>query len=115
MTNAQFYVAYIIPTVLVLIGILMNRSDNQALRNELRTETQTLSNAMRAENQTLRTEMRADNHALRAEMIALRNQVHKDMVGLHERVAIVESKNTWRKLTSSTGCAQWEVSPPASG
>lgn len=35
MTNAQLYLAYIIPTVLVLVGILMNRSDNQALRAEM--------------------------------------------------------------------------------
>ena len=35
MTNAQLYLAYIIPTILVLIGVLMNRSDNQALRTEM--------------------------------------------------------------------------------
>ncbi len=30
MTNTQLYLAYTIPTVLVLMGVLMNRSDNQA-------------------------------------------------------------------------------------
>ena len=54
MTNAQLYLAYIIRTVLVLIGILMNPSDNQALRAEMM--------------------------ALRGEMISLRNQIHADMV-----------------------------------
>ena len=84
MTNAQLCLAYIIPTVLVLIGILMNRSDNQALRTE-----------MRSDNQALRTEMRSDNQALRTEMVTLRNQIHQDMVVmLHERVATVESKRS---------------------
>lgn len=77
MTNAQLYLAYIIPTTLVLIGILMNRSDNSALRAE-----------MRADMNTLRAEMAS----LRAEMIALRDQIHQDMVALHERVAVVEAK-----------------------
>lgn len=35
MTNTQFYLAYIIPTILVLIGVVMNRSDNTALRQEM--------------------------------------------------------------------------------
>lgn len=72
MTNAQLYLAYIIPTVLVLIGVLMNRADNQALRSEVRAESQ----------------------ALRGEMVALRNQIHTDMIGLHERVAVVEAKHS---------------------
>lgn len=58
MTNAQLYLAYIIPTVLVLIGTLMNRSDNQSLRTELRSEIV-----------NLRTELRSDNQALRGEMV----------------------------------------------
>ncbi len=72
MTNAQLYPAYIIPSMLVLIGILMNRSDNQ----------------------TLRTEIRGDMSTLRGEVVALRNQIHQDMVALHERVAVVESKQS---------------------
>ncbi len=70
MTNVQLYLAFIIPTLLMLVGVIMNRSDNSALRSEIRSEMA----------------------AMRQDMVALRNQVHQDMVMLHERVAVVESK-----------------------
>ena len=70
MTNVQLYLAFIIPTLLMLVGVIMNRSDNSALRSEIRSEMA----------------------AMRQDMVALRNQVHQDIVMLHERVAVVESK-----------------------
>ncbi len=77
MTNVQLYLAFIIPTLLMLLGVVMNRSDNAALG----TEMATLANSLRSEMA-----------AMRQDMVTLRNQVHQDMVMLHERVAVVESK-----------------------
>ena len=79
MTNVQLYLAYIIPTVLMLIGLLLNRSDNAALRADLAV---------------LRSDMAQNNTALRSEMVQLRDSIHRDMISLHERVAVVEAKHT---------------------
>ena len=77
MTNVQLYLAFIIPTLLMLLGVIMNRSDNAALRTEMAA---------------LASSLRSEVAALRQDMVALRNQVHQDMVMLHERVAVVDSK-----------------------
>ena len=79
MTNVQLYLAYIIPMVTVVIGIVLNRSDNAAIR---------------AEMAQFRTELRNEMAQLRSEMLQLRDSIHRDMVSLHERVAVVESKHS---------------------
>ncbi len=63
-------IAAIVPTLVVLIGILLNRQDAISIRSELKTEI----------------------GQLRAEIITLRDNIHRDMVGLHERIAVVEAK-----------------------
>ncbi len=63
-------IAAIVPTLVVLIGILLNRQDAISIRSDLKTEI----------------------GQLRAEIITLRDNIHRDMVGLHERIAVVEAK-----------------------
>ena len=67
----------VIPTFAVLLGVIFNRQE---------------TNAMRAEIGQLRTELKSDINSLRGEMIQLRDSIHRDMIGLHERVAAVEAR-----------------------
>ena len=72
-----------IPTLAVMFGILLNRQEATAIRNE-----------MKAEIAQLRSELKGEINALRSETIALRNSIHHDMIGLHERLAVFESKQS---------------------
>lgn len=92
MTNLQLMLAIGIPTLMVLIGILLNRSDITALRSEmvqLRADITKDVTAFRADIHKDMTAFRADIHK---DMTTLRDSIHRDMVSLHERVAVAESK-----------------------
>ena len=97
MLNAS---ALYIPTFIVVLGVVLNWLSNNSMRGEFST--------LRGEFHTLRGEF----HSLRGEMTTLRADVlseigdlkdanHKDaleimrqMTSLHERVAVVESRQT---------------------
>jgi len=74
-------IAAIVPTLVVLIGILLNRQDAISIRSDLKTESG-----------QLRSELKTEIGQLRAEITTLRDNIHRDMVGLHERIAVVEAK-----------------------
>jgi hypothetical protein len=76
-TNGQYYLAIGLPSILVILSWLSNRSETAALCTEI--------NGLRSE--------------VRGEVAQLRSEMHKDMmqlltsmVSLHERVAVVESR-----------------------
>jgi hypothetical protein len=77
--NTANIITATIPTFAVLLGILFNRQEILALRADMRAEI---------------ASVRGDITQLLGEMIQLRDSVHHDMVGLHERIAVVESKQT---------------------
>lgn len=58
MTNLQLMLAIGVPTIMVLIGILLNRSDITALRSEI-------------------VQLRVDIHK---DMTAFRDSIHRDMI-----------------------------------
>jgi len=82
MTNLQVLLAMGVPTIMVLIGILLNRSDVASLRSEM---------------VQLRVDLHHDMNTFRADinrdMTTLRDNIHRNMVSLHERVAVVEAKH----------------------
>ncbi len=86
--------AIVVPTIAVLIGILLNRQDATAIRSELKNVEIALRNEFNLQIGSLRAEMKSENNSLRAEMVQLRNGIHHDMVGLHERIAVVEAKQS---------------------
>jgi hypothetical protein len=101
--NTLNAIALAVPTLVVLIGILMNRQENAALRSELRSvegslrsEIKSVESSLRSEiksvESSLRSEIKSVENSLRSEMVQLRNSVHADMVGIHERLATVEAK-----------------------
>ena len=81
MTNPQLLLAIGIPSFMVLLNIVLSRSDIQALR---------------AEMQQLRKDVAVDMAKLREDlhrdMTQLRDSIHRDMVLLHERVAVVKTR-----------------------
>ncbi len=80
-----------LPTLMVLVGILLNRNDINRLDTQmhgLRGEMSTLRgemNALRGEMNSLRGEMnslRGEFNGLRGEFNGLRSQMHSDMMML---------------------------------
>lgn len=76
----------VLPTLMVLVGILLNRNDVSrldaritALEVSLRGEMSTLRNEMAS----LRSELRGEIAGIRAEMVSLRSQFHNDVLMLH--------------------------------
>ncbi|HEY0797356.1 MAG TPA: hypothetical protein VGD64_16405 [Acidisarcina sp.] len=67
MTNAQLYLAVGVPSILVLLGILLNFFQYNSLRTEIRTEI----NGLRAEMISILTELRADINLLTGKVIEL--------------------------------------------
>ncbi len=84
----QILIAALIPTLVVLIGILLNRQDAMAMRSEMGQLREEFKN----ENSQLRSEIKSEIAQLRAEIITLRDNIRRDMMGLHERVATVEAR-----------------------
>ncbi len=84
-----------VPTLLILIGILLNRSDYHSLRNEFRSEFNGLRgefNGLRGEFTSLRTEVTAQIDAVKSAGHADALEIMRQMTALHERVAVVESR-----------------------
>jgi TolA-binding protein len=82
MTNVQFYLAIGLPSFLVVLSWISNRSDAAQLRSEIAA-------------------VRGEVNQLRGEFNQLRSDMHKDMmqlltqmVTLHERVAVFESRQS---------------------
>ena len=83
MTNVQLLLSIGIPSLLVLLNIALNRSDVSALRSEMVQLRVDISRNMK--------QLRGD---LTKDMMQLRDSIHRDMIGLHERVAVVEAKQS---------------------
>ncbi len=81
MNNTQLYLSIGIPSLLVVLAWLSNKSDMSALRSEVKGEIS-----------GLRAEIRSDMIALRAEMIGLRKEIYEALIPLHERMAVIETK-----------------------
>lgn len=91
-----------VPTLLILIGILLNRADYHSLRVEFRNEFNNLRgefNGLRGEFNGLRGEFTALRSDVTTQIDAVKTAGHADaleimrqMTALHERVAVVESK-----------------------
>ena len=72
MTNLQLLLTIGIPSLLVILSWASNRSDTAALRSEM-------------------TALRVD---INRDMTSLRDSIHRDMISLHERVAVVEARQS---------------------
>jgi hypothetical protein len=90
-----------LPTLMVLVGILLNRNDSNQLRGEMATLREEFRGEMatlREELATLRGELRGEmatlRGELRAEMGKLRDQSHTDIVHLLEHDRDQDSRIT---------------------
>ena len=70
-----------VPTFTVLVGIIFNRLDSNALRVEM--------NNLRTDLHRDMTTLRTDVHQ---EMTAFRDMIHDDLMGVHERLRAVETR-----------------------
>ena len=84
MTNAQLYLAIGVPSILVLLGILLNFFQYNSLRTEIRSEINGLRNefandigGLRAEMMSIRAELRADISLLTGKVIELVDRLSK--------------------------------------
>jgi hypothetical protein len=81
MNNNQLYLSIGIPSILIILAWISNRSDVTALRAEMIQ----LRKDMHAEMTQLRKDLASD-------MAQLRDSIHRNMILLHERVAVVETR-----------------------
>jgi hypothetical protein len=81
MNNNQLYLSIGIPSILIVLAWISNRSDVTALRGEMIQLRKDIAADM--------TQLRKDIHN---DMTQLRDAIHRDMISLHERVAIVETR-----------------------
>jgi len=81
MNNSQLYLSIGIPSILIVLAWISNRSDVIALRAEMVQ--------LRKDMAAYMTQLRKDIHN---DMTQLRDSIHRDMISLHERVAIVETR-----------------------
>jgi hypothetical protein len=92
MNNMQLDLSIGIPSVLVILAWISNKSDMHALRTEMRSDMTSLRTELRSDMASLRTEFRSDNDSLRKEMIGLCKEIYEAMIPLHERMAVIEIK-----------------------
>ena len=71
-----------LPTITVLVGILLNRSDSQRLDTRITLLETSLRGEMADLTNSLRSEMSALATSLRSEMSAMRGQFHSDIMML---------------------------------
>ncbi|MDQ2924094.1 MAG: hypothetical protein M3R43_00815 [Acidobacteriota bacterium] len=86
MTNLQLLLTIGIPSLLVILSWLQQSSRLSRL------EASTDKGFEAVERKFDTVEMKFE--AFRGEMVALRDSIHRDMVSLHERVAVVEAKQS---------------------
>lgn len=95
MSNAQFYTAIAVPSVLVIISwVLVAFSWMQQDKRLARIDS--VIDSMRAENIAFRDSIHRDNLTLRENIhrdnLTLRDSIHRDMIPMHERLATVEAR-----------------------
>jgi hypothetical protein len=88
MNYTQLYLSIGIPSFLVILAWVSNRSESTRLSGEINR----LSDKIDRNGERLRAEIDRSTDMWRAEMIAFRKEVHADLVMLHERVVKVETK-----------------------
>jgi hypothetical protein len=92
MNNSQLYLSIGIPSILIILAWISNRSDVTALRAEMiqfRKDMNAEMNQLRKDMHAEMTQLRKD---LASDMAQLRDSIHRDMILLHERVAVVETR-----------------------
>jgi septal ring factor EnvC (AmiA/AmiB activator) len=86
----------VLPTLMVLIGILTNKNDI----NNVRTAIASMRGEMSKDRSELRTELRTEIASVRTELGAMRTQLHTDIMtlvnisnDLDKRVSRLEDKS----------------------
>jgi len=86
----------VLPTLMVLFGILSNKNDINHVRTEIasmRAEISSVRTDLRGEISSVRNELRNEMNSirneLRNEMNSMRNQFHADINGLRSDIATV--------------------------
>jgi hypothetical protein len=92
MNNSQLYLSIGIPSILIVLAWISNRSDVTALRSEMTQLRKDIANDMTQLRKDIASDMAQLRKDLHTEMAQLRDSIHHDMILLHERVAIVETR-----------------------
>jgi hypothetical protein len=90
MTNLQLLLTIGIPSLLVILSWVQQSSR----LSRLEASTDKGFEAVDRKFEAVERRFEAFRDSIHGEMVALRDSIHRDMVPLHERVAIVEAKQS---------------------
>jgi uncharacterized protein involved in exopolysaccharide biosynthesis len=92
MNNHQLYLSIGIPSILIILAWISNRSNITALRSEMAQLRRDIALDMTQLRKDLHSDMEQLRKDLHGDMTQLRDSIHRDIISLYERVAVVETR-----------------------